>query len=78
MWLEHLTDHYEIATVPGSMPAASDTVESEGAADEEVLNNVHKKSPYLTITIKSIISLAADFVDRRIQRITLASNTKKN
>jgi hypothetical protein len=33
----------KVATVLGSIPASSDTVESEGAADEAVLNNVHKK-----------------------------------
>jgi hypothetical protein len=35
-------------TVLGSIPASSDTVESEGAADEAVLNKVLKKreNPY--------------------------------
>jgi hypothetical protein len=35
--------HVEVATVLGSIPASSDTVESEGAADEAVLNTVHKE-----------------------------------
>ncbi len=29
-WLERLTANAEVATVPGSIPAASDTVESKG------------------------------------------------
>ncbi len=32
----------QVATVQGSIPASSDIWESEGAADEAVLNNVHK------------------------------------
>ncbi len=38
-------------TVLASIPASSDTVESGGAADEAVLNIVHKKekSPFLTV-----------------------------
>jgi hypothetical protein len=34
----------KVATVRGSIPASSDTLEYEGA-DEAVLNNVHKKNP---------------------------------
>ncbi len=41
-WLERLTANAEVATVLGSIPASSDTVESEGAADEAVSNKVHK------------------------------------
>jgi hypothetical protein len=33
----------KVATVLDAIQASSDTVESEGAADEAVLNNVHKK-----------------------------------
>jgi hypothetical protein len=41
---ERLAANVKVATaVLGSIPASSDTVESEGAAAEEVLNNVHKK-----------------------------------
>jgi hypothetical protein len=42
-WLERLTANAIVATVLGSIPTSSDTVESE--ADEAVLNNVvvHKK-----------------------------------
>jgi len=36
-----------VAVVLGSIPAYSDTVESEGAADETLLNTVHKKSPFI-------------------------------
>jgi hypothetical protein len=43
-----------IATVLGSIPASSDTVESEGAADEAVLNTVHrKKIQKIPLLIKS-------------------------
>jgi hypothetical protein len=47
--LEHPTANSEVATVLGSIPASSDTVESDGRY-EAVLNNVHayknpKKSP---------------------------------
>jgi hypothetical protein len=37
-----LTVNAKVATVLGSIPASSDTVESDGAADEAELNNVHK------------------------------------
>ncbi len=37
-WLEHLTTNAEVAIVLGSIPASSDT---EGMADESVLNEVH-------------------------------------
>jgi hypothetical protein len=33
----------KVATVQGSIPVSSDRVESEVAADEAVLNNIHKK-----------------------------------
>ncbi len=33
----------KVATVLGSIPASSEIGESEGAADEAVLNNVHNK-----------------------------------
>ncbi len=38
-----LTVNAVVATVLGSILASSDTVESEGAADETELNTVHKK-----------------------------------
>jgi hypothetical protein len=38
--LEHLTANAKVEIVLGSFLASSDTVESEGAADEAVLNNV--------------------------------------
>jgi hypothetical protein len=41
--IERLTANAEVATVLGSIPASADTAESEGAADEAVLNKVHKK-----------------------------------
>ena len=47
--LERPTANAKVAKVLGSIPASSDTVESEGAADEAVLNNVHKKIPLLTL-----------------------------
>jgi hypothetical protein len=40
VWLERLTANAEVATVLCSIPASSDT---SGAADEAVLNTVHKK-----------------------------------
>jgi hypothetical protein len=43
--LERLTANAKVATALGSIPEFSGTVESEGAADEAVLNNVHKKNP---------------------------------
>jgi hypothetical protein len=43
-WLERLTANVEVANVLGSAPASPDTVESEGAAYEAVLNKVQKKS----------------------------------
>jgi hypothetical protein len=43
-WLERPTVNAVVATVLGSIPASSDTVEFEGAADATVLNTVHKKS----------------------------------
>ncbi len=42
-WLERLTASDVVATVLDSIPASSDTVESEGRPDEAVLNIVHKK-----------------------------------
>jgi hypothetical protein len=42
-WLERLTANAEVATV--LISASSDKVKSEGAADEAVLNTVHKKNP---------------------------------
>ncbi len=42
-WLERLTANAVVATVLGSIPASSDTVGSEGRADEALLNIVHKK-----------------------------------
>jgi hypothetical protein len=42
-WLERLTANAVVATVLGSIPAFSDTVESEWAADEAVLNIEHRK-----------------------------------
>jgi hypothetical protein len=44
-WLERLTANAEVTTVLGSNKASSDTVESEEAADEAVLNNAHLKNP---------------------------------
>ncbi len=41
--LERLPANAEVATVLGSIPASSDTTESEEAADEAVLNKVLKK-----------------------------------
>jgi hypothetical protein len=41
MAIERLTANAKIATVLGSIPTSSDTVESGGATDEAVLNNVH-------------------------------------
>ncbi len=42
-WLERLTANAEVATVLGPSQASSDTM--EGAADEAVLNTVHRKKP---------------------------------
>ncbi len=42
--IERLTANAEFTTVLGSIPASSDTVESEGRPDEAVLNKVMKKS----------------------------------
>jgi hypothetical protein len=39
-WLERLTAHAEVATVLGSIPASSDTVESEG---RQMKQTVHRK-----------------------------------
>jgi hypothetical protein len=42
--LEHLTDNAKVATVlQDSNPASSDTVESEGTADEAVLNKKEQR-----------------------------------
>jgi hypothetical protein len=54
LWLERLTDNAEVATFLGSIPASSDTVESEGAADETVLNKVQKKTPKIPLNISAI------------------------
>jgi hypothetical protein len=43
VYLERLTVNAEVATVLGSIPASSNTVESEGVADEAVLNTVNRK-----------------------------------
>ncbi len=37
-WLERLTANAQVAMVLGSIPASVGTLESEGAADEAVLN----------------------------------------
>jgi hypothetical protein len=39
-WLDRLVANAKVATVLDSIPASSDTVESEGAADEELLNKL--------------------------------------
>ncbi len=39
-WLELLTANAKVATVLGSIPASSDTVEAEGTTDEAVLKKV--------------------------------------
>jgi hypothetical protein len=38
-WLERLTANAKVSTVLGSIPASSDTVESEAAAYEALLDN---------------------------------------
>jgi hypothetical protein len=43
VWLERLTANAVVATVLGSMPASSDTVESEGRQMKQCLNIVHNK-----------------------------------
>ncbi len=40
-WLERLTANAEVATVLCSIPASSDTAESNGVADEAVLGKEH-------------------------------------
>ncbi len=42
-WLERLTVNAKVATVLGSIPSILRHSEIWGAADEAVLNNVHKK-----------------------------------
>ncbi len=42
MCLERLVANAKVATVLSSITASSDNVESEGAADEAVSNNIHK------------------------------------
>ncbi len=42
-WLERLAAKAKVATVLGLIPASSKTMESGGAADEAVLNNVNEK-----------------------------------
>ncbi len=54
-----------VATVLGSIPSSSDTVESEGAADEAVLNIVHKDRstvPYRSILTPVFVSLELSFL----------------
>jgi hypothetical protein len=41
----------------GSIPASSDTVESEGQADEAVLNTVHRKKNPKKIPVNNIKGL---------------------
>ncbi len=41
-WWERLTVNVKVATILGSISASSDTVKSEVAAEEALLNNVHK------------------------------------
>ncbi len=56
-WLERLTANAEVATVPGSIPASSDTAESEGRQMKHcwikyvhVLKKTSEKSPcYLVL-----------------------------
>ncbi len=52
--LERLAVNATVATVLGSVPASSDTVESDGAAEEAVLNNVHKKIQKIPFCKKSL------------------------
>ncbi len=40
--LEHLTANAEVATILGLFSASSNTVESDGAADDAELNKVQK------------------------------------
>jgi hypothetical protein len=48
-WLERLTANAEVATVQGSIPASSDTVESEGRMKQCWTST--KKNPTLKITL---------------------------
>ncbi len=42
-WLERMTSNADVVTVLFSIPASSDTLESEGSANLVALNNVLKK-----------------------------------
>ena len=42
-WLKRLTDNAKVATVLGSIAVSSDTVESEGASYEAVLNYIRNE-----------------------------------
>ncbi len=46
-WLERLTANVEVATVLGSIPASSDTVESEGRQMKQFEESTEKKYPPL-------------------------------
>ncbi len=51
-WIERLTANAEVATVLGSIPASSDTVESEGRQMKLCLiKYIHKKSPCLIMVV---------------------------
>ncbi len=46
LWLERLTASAEVATVLGSIPASTDTVESEGRQmKQRWKQNIEKKNP---------------------------------
>jgi hypothetical protein len=53
-WLDRLTASAEVATILGPIPASSETVESEGAADEAVL--------YKTLILECLLSYSRHFI----------------
>jgi hypothetical protein len=54
-WLERLTDNAEVATVLGSIPASSDTVESEGRQRKQCwiqnIENVFSNNPPVKVSV---------------------------
>jgi hypothetical protein len=50
-WLERLTANAKVATILGSIPASSDTVESKGQPNEAVVNKVHTKNESIFICL---------------------------
>ncbi len=72
-WIERIKANADVVTVLRSIPASSDTVDSEGSANLAVLNNVLKtrqKPPFNQYLDHDIMR---SLLDRELCRVCVAS-----